>query len=144
TPFLAMRDFHALRHGTDANFSTEVHGHHVSIRQNNNELKLFCDAGPFVEGRDWWRGHFYAIDAERGQDCMEDLFVPGRFVFQITQPQTVMLVASVGADTAVDWAEELLKRETRRVAAPGSSRSIQKLQRAADDYVVARKSPDGS
>lgn len=142
-PFVAMRDFHALRHGTHGEFFIDSQEKQARISHGGNTLHLHCDAGRFTQGQDWWRGHFYAIDAERGQDHTEDLFVPGRFTVETDKPTTITLLASLDPVESIDWDAEIGKqRATHGVAA--KSPVIEKLSRAANDFVVARKNPDNS
>jgi predicted glycogen debranching enzyme len=152
-PFVAMRDFHALRRGTDAPFS--VHSEHgrVIVREGKHMLHLRCEQARWSQEADWWRGHYYAIDAERGQDHIEDLFQPGRFVIDIAKPAAITVWASTDPVESMDWDAELSKREgratrTSTALSPGSGAAVspvaQKLIRAADDFIVARKNPDGS
>jgi predicted glycogen debranching enzyme len=141
-PFVALRDFHALRHGTDAHFDVMSEQHRVSVRQDQHKVHLRCDEGTWSSGADWWRGHHYAIDADRGQDHVEDLYQPGRFAFEITQPTTVTLWASTEPIENIDWDAELQKRpRTQNRSKPATT---SKLMRAANDFIVSRKNPDGS
>jgi len=141
-PFLAMRDFHSLRRGTEGRFDLSGRGEELSIRHNDLTLHLRCDSAQFIEAPDWWRGHFYAIEAERGLDHLEDLFLPGRFECTITSPTTLTLIASTEPVQHLDWDAERRRREAR-CGDPGSI-VLRKLHRAAADFIVARKSPDGS
>ncbi len=86
-PFVAMRDFHALRRGTDASFRIVSSGGHLKLEQGGysgiaHSLHIRMSAGTFVDGPDWWKGHKYPVETERGQDDTEDLFNPGRFVIE--------------------------------------------------------------
>jgi predicted glycogen debranching enzyme len=154
-PFIALRDFHALRRGTDASFNVHSEENCVSIRQDKYTLHVTCDHGSWNSASDWWRGHHYAIDADRGQDHIEDLFQAGRFTFEITKPTTITLWASTDPIDSFDWDAELTKGSARgtgfqpvRAAEHGSqthtSDTLSKLTRAANDFIVARKNPDGS
>ncbi|HEY1628527.1 MAG TPA: glycogen debranching enzyme N-terminal domain-containing protein, partial [Tepidisphaeraceae bacterium] len=143
-PFAALRDFHSLRHGADAQLMVQSDSHHVSVSENNNALHMRCDGGEFIEARDWWRGHFYAIEAERGQDCFEDLFTPGRFSIEITQPTTLTLWASTEKVGSLDWDQELRNRQIATGPPTARTRALEKLHHAAADFIVDRKAPDGS
>jgi glycogen debranching enzyme len=138
-PFVAMRDFHALRRGTDASFDVTSDQRRVSVRQGQHTLHLSCDQESWSPGADWWRGHYYAIDADRGQDHIEDLYQPGRFTFEITQPTTITLWASTDPIETINWDGELRKHTTA-----AGSMTVRRLTRAANDFIVARKNPDGS
>jgi predicted glycogen debranching enzyme len=143
-PFAALRDFHSLRHSGDASMNVKCDPHHVSVSENNQVLHLHCDDCEFIEARDWWRGHFYAIEAERGQDCFEDLFTPGRFTIEITKPTTFTLWASTENVESFDWDNELRTRQAAAGPRPARSPTIEKLHHAAADFIVDRKCPDGS
>jgi predicted glycogen debranching enzyme len=143
-PFVALRDFHALRHGSDALFTVRADNNRVSVIEGHNAVHIQSDAGRFIEQRDWWHGHLYAIEAERGQDHIEDLFKPGRFVIEISKPTTVTLWASTETIEAVDWDAEVEKRRKAFAAPDNASIAVQRLTRAARDFIVARRCPDGS
>lgn len=143
-PFIALRDFHGLRRGTDAMFNVQSEQNQVSVGEFQNTVYVRCDSGSFAAQSDWWRGHFYAIEAERGLDNIEDLFCPGRFNIEITKPTTITLWASMEPIASIDWDAELKKREASIPVPASQSITMQKLHRAAADFIVDRKCPDGS
>ncbi len=143
-PFVALRDFHSLRRGTDALFTINSEAHRVNVKEKDRTLYVRCDTGRFVDGSDWWRGHHYAVEAERGLDHTEDLFTPGRFAIEITRPTTVMLWASMQAVESVDWDNEIQLRHSVLARKPDISPAVQKLTRAAADFIVDRRRPDGA
>jgi predicted glycogen debranching enzyme len=144
-PFVALRDFHSLRRGTDAVFQIEADQLHARVTQDEHTLHLQCDSGKFDKGLDWWRGHYYAIEAQRGLDNVEDLMTPGRFVVEINKPTTIRLWASMAAVESIDWDAELKTRATTTAPRVENLSPVQqKLHRAANDFIVARKTPDGS
>jgi predicted glycogen debranching enzyme len=143
-PFIALRDFHSLRRGTDPLMTIQSDAHQVSVMEKENTVHIRCDAGTFAEQKDWWRGHFYAIEAERGLDHIEDLMSPGRFNFEITTPTTITLWASMEPVESIDWDEELEKRRAAVPLPANLSIPQQKLHRAAADFIVDRRCPDGS
>jgi predicted glycogen debranching enzyme len=140
-PFIALRDFHSLRRGNDPLLAVKSDSQQVNVSEKDLTLHLRCDEGKFVEAHDWWRGHFYAVEAERGLDCFEDLFTPGRFALEIAKPTTVTVWASMNPLEKIEWEQDVDGRATRGVAATGR---LQKLYRAANDFIVDRKCPDGS
>jgi predicted glycogen debranching enzyme len=111
------------------------------VKEGKYTLNLRCDDGKWIDGRDWWRGHYYAVDAERGQDHIEDLFQPGRFAFEITKPITITLWASTDSIEPLDWDAEQNRCIVWDNKLPSTS---QALHRAAADFIVDRKNPDGS
>lgn len=91
-PLLAMRDFHSLRRQPAGNiFDTRQFGAslHVQVpvfggdRRHHVYLHPTGLRGP-VEAHvhampDWWYNFRYRAEAERGQDCGEDLYMPGHY-----------------------------------------------------------------
>ncbi|HEY7116929.1 MAG TPA: amylo-alpha-1,6-glucosidase [Tepidisphaeraceae bacterium] len=176
-PFVAMRDFHSLRRGTDFPFRTVSSGPHVKVEDGHHQLHLRANWGAFREQADWWRNHKYPVETERGQDDTEDLFNPGRFVFEGTGEMSITLWAGLADPASRDWDAELQRhpdatRPANRLVAPRGPRgeqirrekgeqqdlpkaiaspavtgeassTIQRLFRAAADFVVLRNRPDG-
>ncbi len=130
-PMVSIRDFHSLQVGTDRQYDVQSHSDLVSIGAGDHTLHLACDSARFNNSPDWWKDHYYAIEAERGQDFSEDLFTPGRFVVETSAAMTVALTASLAdpRDAGVS---------------PAPSHVTSRLARAAKDFIVERKCPDGS
>ena len=159
-PFCAMRDFHSLRYTQTARFDVKHTKRSADVREQNVNLHVRCDKGQFVSQGDWWFGHVYAIEAERGMDFSEDLYTPGRFTLEVTEPTTVVLWASTEPGAAdlegIDFDAEV-KRRAEAISGHDSgrtavsffdrargSKTINRLLHAANDFVVQRKAPDGS
>ncbi|HUB27099.1 MAG TPA: amylo-alpha-1,6-glucosidase [Tepidisphaeraceae bacterium] len=147
-PFVAMRDYHALRRGQEE-FKLDAEHSSVGVSGGGLHLHLCSDPGAWVAKPDWWFGHTYAIEAERGLDFTEDLFNPGWFTFPVDSKMTIQFQASL-TDQRLDWKGELVDR-CRTIASYSSgagkkleSPTLQALSRAANDFIVARKAPDGS
>jgi glycogen debranching enzyme len=108
-PFVAMRDFHSLRRGTDFPFRTVSSGSHAKVEDGHHALHLRASWGEFRDRGDWWRSHKYPVETERGQDDTEDLFNPGRFVFEGTGEMSITLWAGLADPGARDWDVELMR-----------------------------------
>ncbi len=126
-PFLSMRDFHSLRRGTDFPFRTVSSGAHAKIEDGRHALHLRASWGDFLEQPDWWRSHKYSVETERGQDDIEDLFSPGRFVLEGTGELAVTVWAGLSDPGPRDWEEELQNhpdatRAANRIVAPRGPR----------------------
>ena len=169
-PFVSLRDFHTERHAAGTEFQVRSDGRQVTVSQGQHAVHVFADAGDFRAASDWWYGHVYPIETERGLDDIEDLFNPGRFVLEADGATSITLWASVELTSMPDWEGELKRRREAvlaasaweaeppgepQVSAPrlggslalpykGESPTIRKLARAANDFVVYRKAPDGS
>ncbi len=161
-PMTGLRDFHAERHGADQGFKAEASERGVRVTNGYDALHVASDNGRFVQAPDWWYGQVYAIETDRGQDDNEDLFTPGRFIAEGTGRLTVTLWASTDAIAPLDWdgevrrwreafaeacilPENLQKQHGRRsIICQTDSINLRRLARAAADFLVMRKSPDGT
>jgi predicted glycogen debranching enzyme len=92
-PLIAMRDFHSLRRQSAANiFDTRLSGQKILMKspafamdKNNKSYSLqIIPTGlrspvktEFNAMPDWWYNFRYRMESERGQDCGEDLYMPG-------------------------------------------------------------------
>jgi glycogen debranching enzyme len=163
-PFVSLRDFHSLLVGTNHAFEVSVEPGRVKVGRDGRALHLAVPGAKWVGTSDWWRGHVYAIETERGQDDTEDLFVPGRFVCKLEgsgevrlwagmgeerpSPQPSPGVPGEGAVPGEEWpspqpspgvpGEGEGEGEGRR----GLSPVVRRLYRAADQFVVRRPRPD--
>jgi predicted glycogen debranching enzyme len=146
-PFLAMRDFHALRAVQTARFDVSHGRYSAYVKEKGVTTTIRVDKGSFVPQQDWWFGHVYAIEAERGQDFTEDLYTPGRFAVEVTEPTTFTIWASTDPQEtveAIDFDAELKRRADANTTPPSATHTITRLTKAASDFVVSRKAPDGS
>ncbi len=151
-PFVSLRDFHGLRQAGNARFLTQLANRRLSVTEGHWTLHLSADAGEFRGQSDWWYGHFYATESHRGLDNTEDLYAPGRLVLEATAKSTLTLWAAAEMVEGFDWDTELTRRrlaveaETHPTQTRSASPSVthQRLTRAANDFIVTRKSPDGS
>jgi predicted glycogen debranching enzyme len=137
-PFASMRDFHATRHAHSSQFRMQSSERSVTVGEGPNEVTIAVDAGRFLAEPNWWYGHVYPIESERGQDDIEDLYTPGTFVLEGSAKLSITLILSMDPITAADW-----KGGAARPARMTTSPLIEKLSRAANDFVVYRRSPDG-
>lgn len=143
-PFCSLRDFHALRR-KGGEWECEHVGNSVKVSEGMHSVTISTDKGEFVREPDWWLGHILPIETERQHDDIEDLYKPGMYVFKTGTPQSITVVAAMENVTGVDWDAELARRqaESRRIALPGASPTLNKLVRASNDFIVSRKAPDG-
>jgi predicted glycogen debranching enzyme len=141
-PFVRLMDFHALRHGT-ANLDQTQTSRSCCVKDGQNQVTITADAGEFVAAADWWYGQTYAIETERGLDDTEDLFTPGRFVLGAGGAASITLWASSDPGAKFDWEHERARRRAAATAPPANTPVIQLLTHATDDFISARKSPDG-
>jgi predicted glycogen debranching enzyme len=144
-PFLALRDFHALRHAGGSPFTVDTAGLRITVRDTHNRVTITADAGTYADGPDWWYGQVYPVETERGQDDAEDLFTPGTFTLAGRGRGTFTLWITTDPDAVVgDYDAELARRPAVPRPPRPTSQPVNRLARAAADFVVARRSPDGS
>ncbi len=141
-PFVSLRDFHAMQRA-GAMFYAKSEVRSISVSDNVNTIYVKADTGEFVFNPDWWYGHTYAIEQDRGQDSSEDLYTPGRFSVGFEDGGTMTLVVSTDANASFDWSAELEKRKKVFAVDSSATPAVQKLLRAAKDFIVFRKQPDG-
>ena len=141
-PFVRMMDFHALRHEKEA--FIESHGpRNCSIASGAGKLAMSADAGSFHPQPDWWFGQTYAIETDRGLDDREDLYKPGRFVMSTARKASITLWAAAEPIGEFNWDQELTRRRDAVKPNPSASPAIQRLLHAANDFLVARRTPEG-
>lgn len=161
SPMLTLRDFHALNH-RDQGLPLSVHCDRpglVRIGRSDITVTLtgpgaWQDASPESL---WWNGAHYPADAERGQDCFEDLFVPGGFQVDLTR-QTAMDIAfsvALGQHPAdeqgwmTDERQTLIEGYTHALLEPSTdaakadasnppAKTARMLAIASDDFIVER------
>ncbi|MEM6313689.1 MAG: amylo-alpha-1,6-glucosidase, partial [Planctomycetota bacterium] len=143
-PFVSLRDFHALRYAAETEFGVHAEPAAVEITRDALVMKLACRGTRFEPAADWWYGHNYPLETERGLDDREDLFTPGVFTVDVDEPTTVTLWAAIGTTDGLDWDGALLERvatgqHAKRFPATQAQR---RLFHAADAFVVRRKRPD--
>jgi len=142
-PFVALRDFHALRRGKTA-LEVAVDSTGCTVADGSQRVHLRCDAGQFFQMSDWWTDHVLAVETERGQDDREDLFVPGRWAIEIEGATTLQVSIGLEPTEAINFDQELARRRAAVPILPGASETVERLAMSASDFVVARKKPDGS
>jgi predicted glycogen debranching enzyme len=159
-PFVSLRDFHSERHAQGAHFDVRAGERRCAVTEGNNDLHLWSDAGRFVRRGDWWYGHVYAVETFRGLGDHEDLFQPGRFTLDTDKRASITLWAELGPRRELPGSdapasnyrfdEELGRRRTfvasvsRVPGVSAPSETLRRLARAANDFVVYRKAPDGT
>ncbi len=148
-PFVSLRDFHSERKANGTQFNIESSQRAAVVRNpgNPNSAHITADSGTFEQAGDWWYGHFYQVEADRGLEPFEDLFTPGRFVVEGDGPFSITLWLSMEAMEPLNWDGELKRRRTAIAAAgkaPEGSIDQRRLSRAANDFIVYRKAPNGS
>ncbi len=105
SPMLTLRDFHSLLRKDDAGkVKVEIHTEGITVTRGDVTGTYTCpQADRFARGRDWWHNIVYRTETERGQDDLEDYFVPGAFEVSLDPNQAeheVTLTAALGHQPA--------------------------------------------
>ena len=138
------RDYHGHRRG-DGGYHTEAvdSGCRVTATGSGPGLKLTADVGRFSgpDGMHWNVRH--RVEAARGLDAEEDLYVPGVFTVTLAPGATLAITATVeqAAAPASTALAELRDHEARLLEGAGAGRPawIRQLLLAADQFVVSRR-----
>lgn len=90
SPMLTLRDFHSLLHKDQAGkVKVEIHTEGITVSRGDVAATFSCPkATRFARGRDWWHNIVYRTETERGQDDIEDYFVPGAFEVELDPSQS--------------------------------------------------------
>lgn len=141
--FLAGRDYHSMHHENAAfRFQADVDGTRVSWSPYDGVQSILAAANAVYSAEpDWYRRFLYSEEERRGLDATEDLATPGRFEWDASHGDAVLILAAKTAEstallTAQDplaVADSLEERERSRRRAFTSE-----LDRAADAYIVRR------
>src|SRR5262245_2041687 len=145
-PLIAFRDYHALTHENGA-LNASVQSHHpklLSVRPYTDHPELYFahDADELKAQGYWYKNFEYAVERERGLDCIEDLFNPFMLRFDMNGRNTATLIASTEfqeAGSAEMLRMQELNRRSRIVRqAAAYDELVQTLTSAADHYIVSR------
>lgn len=143
-PFVALRDFHALRRRGGDGPWVRLQRMQLAVGEGPHVLHISVDAGHFVRREDWWYGHVYPMETERGLDDTEDLFLPAAAIVNMRGGGTVTLWAALGEPLSDTDFNGHRARLAPAGAADSRSDTVRRLARAAEDFVVQRRRRDGS
>lgn len=157
-PMTPMRDFHHLTQHFDAGFPIDACTHACIVHAWQGGPRVWLggrtrdgSAMRFLERPDWWYGFYYQEEAHRGQDCREDLFLPGWFraVGHGSLECTFIARALFSADATTDKSSQLqapaLPEPADTIAESSAPQTIEeRLIEAADAFVVTRIAANGA
>jgi predicted glycogen debranching enzyme len=143
-PFVTYRDYHSHSRGMQ-NF--EVRSEHgactVRAFESADPYRLSISRGEFTAAGDWYWNFRHSVEAERGLDALEDLYLPGSFGAELLHGKPVFLIATAESAAPAAGPEILAKllARTRRQLTPLPALApewVRQLARAADQFVVHR------
>ena len=141
-PFLSGRDYHSLHHENPGfRFEPEIAADHLVFRPYAGLPGVVVRGnGRYDHQPHWYRQFFYAEEAARGLDCVEDLASPGELEWDLTAGAAVLSFGRLAADErppSVTVDEAFRTEGVRRASFPSP------LHRAADAYVIERQGGEG-
>src|SRR6476646_2060592 len=143
-PLIAFRDYHSTTHenqGLDGRIQQEPGRVSVQPYAGLPRLYLAHTAQHVQAGGDWYRQFYYAIEAERGLDCVEDLFNPVMLDFDLSA-RTATVLASTEAvsweDAAALRDHEVQRRNQIAASVPARDPLYRQLALAADQFLARR------
>ena len=146
-PLCTYRDYHAhSRGGWSLDVAAEPDACRILAFPGATPYRLSLAGGQFTYDPDWyWRFH-HRLEAERGLDADEDLFRPGRFRLALDPGAKAVFVVAVEPNptSGVDDSHRgELRRRRALLARRPLPRWVQRLQLAADTFLVQRVSHAG-
>ncbi len=144
-PLIAFRDYHSTTHQNGAlNPSVEQMPGLASIAPYAGLPRLYLahNASQVDTHGFWYRQFFYQAEAERGLDCIEDLFSPLAFEFELAGDQAAVVIASTEPQKAGNAARfrraELARRDKVANSVGPKDPLARQLALAADQFLVKR------
>ena len=143
-PFFSGRDPHATHHENGAFNFTPTRTDDLLRWQPYVGVPPIAvkSSGSYRHDPHWYRNFLYPEESARGLDDTEDLASPGNFIFDLTNGEAVLVLAS--PDDGPDW-DSFRHRPAREVAAGWREQErarraavARPLHRAAEDYLVRR------
>jgi predicted glycogen debranching enzyme len=145
-PLIACRDYHSLKHESEALDDA------VQIGEATAIVKPYADAPALYFSQEayqievnsgmWFRNFEYTAERERGFDFTEDLFNPFTLKFDLSRRTRLGLIVSTERRDAklIDdqRAKEIVRRERIFAASSPDDELTRSLKFAADQFIVAR------
>lgn len=158
TPLVTYRDFHEFVSGHGWQPHTEAGPQRLVVRAFDGAapFRVVAWGGRFVPGGGWYWNFLHREERARGLDDRSDLYAPGVFHAHLagTGSFTLVLTAEPEDTPESDFGEDSDRalaagqdRQTRLLSRAGVGRAhpvVQQLVLAADQFIVRRRSPQGS
>ena len=151
SPLATYRDYHShSQGGWSPECRTLRDGCEVIAFPGARAYRISTDAGRYEPDFAWYWGFRHRAETARGLDDRDDLFRPGRFVVSLQPGETVTVTLSADEQAITSPRQSLeteRRRQVRLLRGTTSSRApvwIRQLALAADQFIVARESPNGA
>jgi glycogen debranching enzyme len=137
-PMVSLRDFHSLRRSAGHPMGVSELPGGIRVEADGQAVQILAEGAEFHVEPDWWFGHSYSIETERGQDDTEDLFKPGVFRAEFARAGKVRLLISPGGKP-----EALGAAFPPAKLPPSASPTLRRLAWATGDFLIRRRNPKG-
>ncbi|HYJ38963.1 MAG TPA: glycogen debranching enzyme N-terminal domain-containing protein, partial [Chitinophagaceae bacterium] len=143
-PLMAVRDYHQLVRANEKINTESIFGDNI-LRMNlypgSPEIFIKVPEAVFESNPSWYYNLHFAMEKDRGLECMEDLFSPGKFIIQMKAGDSFGLVISTEDPARKKPFESYVKEKQRRstlfVGHP-KDEMLRQLLLAADQFIVNR------
>ena len=102
-PMLSLRDFHSLCKTSQAGLHADISDDRLTARRGDLSVCVQCAGATCRPNSDpWWYNIYLPADAQRGEQALEDLYVPGWFDLEL-QPAAeheLLMTVSLGDEPA--------------------------------------------
>jgi len=151
-PLVNFRDYHHNSGRDYMSFSRQPYNGGVLINPYglNVNINIYCSGGNFIKEDDCWFVNMqYPAEQERGLHSVEDHYIPGYFEIEVKpgEDRYFTLIATIEDDIKDPDGLSIIKKEKQRIEdvlrrAGYRDGFAMELVRAADDFIVYRKSTD--
>lgn len=143
-PLLALRDFHDLRTPGGNRTFVRYGENLLTVQCNCIEVCIHTQGCQRIDEHEVWSDLLYTHERDRGQDCVETLFVPCRYVARCEPGTTEILIAMsdqpdepvLTLSTTVPGCEHALGRIPEQDIC--AREAVSRLVAAADQFIVQR------
>ncbi len=158
-PLVNYRDFHWTVHHGQINVATRIKDGGVGVQCTLGgaagvgvpHLTIMSNQGQYVPREDWFLGMYYQAEEERGENPVEDHYIPGKFIVSCApfEEKTITLLLSANisdetegfmSDGNILMQEEISRQEHLLQKAGFCDDYSKPLVLAADAFVVWRES----
>lgn len=82
-PMITLRDFHHLEQQDEDRFVTDATGQTLRVARGDLRACFHSPNSTAQTENNWWHHVHHPVEAQRGQDCFEDVFVPGQLAVDL-------------------------------------------------------------
>ncbi len=143
-PLLAYRDYHSHNRGARPfELQSDAEQCRVQAFDGARPYRLSISQGGFTAAPEWYWNFWHRVEAERGLDAAEDLYMPGTFAADLSPKRPVYLAATAETGEPAPGVEVLdaLKSASQRLLAPLPKTApvwIRTLAQASGQFIVRR------